>query len=96
MNKDDHKQNVAMGNEGQKVLSNVAYKHAIAMRKGHLMNVFCNTKAEQSDIREEAWRTMQNLTALESYFQQMLTTGTQSDEMLNELQIIEDENNVNR
>ena len=64
---------------GIQVLNNEAFKSAMVARKAHIFDVFCNTKQEQGDIREEAWRTMQNLKALENYFQQVLTTGKMAD-----------------
>ena len=64
---------------GIQVLNNEAFKSAMVARKAHIFDVFCNTKQEQSEVREEAWRTMQNLKALENYFQQVLTTGKMAD-----------------
>lgn len=71
---------------GQQVLNNEAYKSAITIRKAHLFDVFSHTTHDQADIREEAWRTMQNLAALEQYFNEVLTTGMMAEEQLSQLQ----------
>ena len=64
---------------GQQVLNNEAFKQALITRKAQIFDVFCNTKQDQADVREEAWRTMQNLKALETYFNQLLATGKMAE-----------------
>jgi hypothetical protein len=73
---------VRLAEMGQQVVNNEAYKQALIARKAHLFEVFCSTSQDQSDVREEAWRTMQNLKALEVYFQQVITSGKLSEEHL--------------
>lgn len=79
MNKEDQKshmeQEVAFANMGKQVVNNEAYKQAFITRKAQIFEIFCNTKQDQPEVREEAWRTMKNLGALEQYFDQLLTTG---------------------
>lgn len=81
---DKLKQESEFAKMGMQVLNNEAYKIALMARKTQIFEVFCNTKADQTDVREEAWRTMANLTALEQYFEQLLTTGKMADQMLKE------------
>ena len=81
-NKEQFEQEVAFANMGKQVVNNEAYKQAITARKAQIFNVFCNTKQDQSDVREEAWRTMKNMSALESYFEQILTTGKMAEQGL--------------
>ena len=76
------KEQIKFGALGQQVVNNAAYQSAMTTRKAHLFDVFSNTSQDQSDIREEAWRTMQNLKALEDYFENILTSGKLSDEQL--------------
>jgi len=64
---------------GKQVVNNVAYKQAMTVRKSQIFEVFCNTKQDQADVREEAWRTMQNMIALEEYFRILFETGKMSD-----------------
>jgi hypothetical protein len=64
---------------GKEVVKNAAYQQAFTIRKAQLFEAFCKTKQDQVDIREEAWRTMQNLNALEDYFKQLLTTGKMAE-----------------
>lgn len=70
---------------GQQVLNNEAYKTAIKARKAHIFDIFCRTKADQSDVRDEAWRTMQNLMSLEDFLERALTTGEMADKTLESL-----------
>jgi hypothetical protein len=73
--KEQNEQEVAFANLGKQVVTNEAYKQAITAREAQIFDVFCSTKADQQDVREEAWRTMVNMRALEQYFEQILTTG---------------------
>ena len=85
MNKDQKEQQereVAFANMGKQVVNNEAYRQAITARKAQIFDVFCKTKADQVDIREEAWRTMKNMDALEQYFKHILETGRMAEEML--------------
>jgi len=84
-------QEIAFANMGKQVLSNKAFQETIAARKAQIFDIFCNTKPEQTDVREEAWRTMNNMLALESYLDQMLETGKLAEHTLKQ---IEEENNV--
>lgn len=74
-----------LGQMGQQVLNNHVFKQAMVARKAQLFEVFCNTKKDQDDVREEAWRTMQNLKCLQQYFEQVLNTGKMADNQLEEL-----------
>jgi hypothetical protein len=75
---------------GRQVLGNEAYKSAFTTRKAHLFNVFCNTAPDQTDVREEAYKSMQNLLSLESYFEEILESGKMSQETLDELEKYKD------
>lgn len=72
------------------VLNNEAYKQAFTIRKAQIFEIFCNTKQDQDDIREEAWRTMKNLNALEDFFRTALETGNMADAQLKSLTELED------
>ena len=74
-----------LGQMGLQVLNNHVFKQAMLAREAQLFEVFCNTKKDQDDVREEAWRTMQNLKCLQQYFDQELTTGKLADNQLEEL-----------
>ena len=73
---------VDYANMGKQVLNNEAYKRALTARKAQIFDVFVNTKQEQEDVRQEAWRTMQNLNALEDYFRIVLETGKMAETSL--------------
>ena len=79
---DKLKQESAFAAQGKLVLNNEAYKYGMQLRKAQIFEVFCKTNKEQSDVREEAWRTMQNINALEDYFDQILTTGKMAESTL--------------
>ena len=70
---------------GKQVLNNPAFKEVMTVRKAQLFEVFCRTKQDQPEIREEAWRTMQNITALENYLTTALTTGKMATSTLESL-----------
>ena len=85
MNEDQKEQlerEAAMSQMGQQVLNNEAFKTAITVRKAQIFDVFCNTSKDQGEVREEAWRTMVNITALEGYFEELLTTGKMAETTL--------------
>lgn len=73
---------VKFAEKGKQVLNNEAFKQALIARRAQIFDVFCHTKQEQSDVREEAWRTMQNMSALEKYFNNILTTGKMAEQSL--------------
>jgi len=80
--KEQYEQEVAFANMGKQVINNEAYRQAITHRKAQIFEVFCNTNQEQSDVREEAWRTMKNMNALEGYFRILLETGKMAETTL--------------
>ena len=84
MNEDELKLNVKFAATAQQVLNNPAYQAAITARKAELFQTFTETSADQIEERNEAWRTMQNLTALEMYFQDFLINGKIAEQALNE------------
>ena len=79
MSKEQLDREIAFAVMGKQVIHNEAYKQAITIRKAQIFDVFCNTKHEQSDVREEAWRTMKNMNALEDYFRVLLETGMMAE-----------------
>jgi len=79
---DQLKREVALAAEGKQVLNNPAFKNALVIRRAQIFDVFCNTKKDQEDVREEAWRTMKNMDALEQYFNEMLSTGKMAESTL--------------
>jgi predicted glycosyltransferase len=74
-----------LGQMGLQVINNHIFKQAMIAREAQLFETFCNTKRDQEDVREEAWRTMQNLRCLQQYFDEVLTTGKLADIKLEEL-----------
>jgi hypothetical protein len=91
--KEQYEREVAFANMGKQVLNNDAYKQALAVRKAQIFDIFCKTKKDQGDVREEAWMTMKNLDALESYFQQLLETGKMAEMSLEQAKQAEDNTN---
>jgi hypothetical protein len=77
--KEQLEQEVDLAQMGKNVLNNEAYKQAFTARKAQIFDVFVNTKQEQEDVRQEAWRTMQNLNSLEEYFRIILETGKMAE-----------------
>jgi hypothetical protein len=82
--KEELEDRVNLAAMGKQVLNNKAYQTFFTARKAHIFGVFCDTTKDQGDVREEAWRTMVNLTALEKYFNDSLTTGKMAEVELKE------------
>ena len=80
--KEQLEREVALANMGKQVLGNEAYKTFLTIRKAQIFDVFCNTTKDQEDVREEAWRTMKNMNALEEYFRVSLETGKMAEQSL--------------
>lgn len=76
------KRESAFAVQGNLVLNNEAFKQAITLRKAQIFELFCRTKPDQTDVREEAWRTMVNINALEDYLTKALSTGKMADSQL--------------
>ena len=77
--KEQLEREVTLAQQGKVILNNPAFKQALVIRKAQIFDVFCNTKKDQEDVREEAWRTMKNMDALEQYFKEMLATGKMAE-----------------
>ena len=77
--KEQLEREVTLAQQGKVILNNPAFKQALVIRKAQIFEVFCNTKKDQEDVREEAWRTMKNMDALEQYFKEMLATGKMAE-----------------
>jgi len=80
--KEQNKREVAFAALGQLVVNNEAYQQAMTARKAQIFDVFCKTKQDQTDVREEAWRTMKNMEALEKWFEHLLNTGKMAEQSL--------------
>jgi hypothetical protein len=71
-----------LGNQGRLVLNNIAYQQAFQIRKAEVFMSFTDSKEGETKKRDEAWRTMQNLIALEEYFKEVLDTGKMARDQL--------------
>ena len=80
--KDQLENKVTFAAQIKQVVNNPAFQQALILRKSQLFEDFCNTKQDQEDVREEAWRTMKNIIALEDYFNELLTTGQMAETTL--------------
>lgn len=80
--KEQNEKEVAFAAQGKLVINNTAYQQAITARKAQIFDVFCKTKQDQTEIREEAWRTMKNMEALEKWFEHLLNTGKMAEQSL--------------
>ncbi len=93
--KEQLEQESAFAKMGQQVVNNEAFKKAIQERKDQIFELFCRTKADQQEVREEAWRTMVNMEVLEKYLHKALTTGRMADTTLALLNKAETKNKQN-
>ncbi len=67
---------------GLQVVNNEAFKRAFTVRQAQIFETFCKTNKDQEDVRQEAWRTMKNLEALQQFFENALTSGKMADTSL--------------
>lgn len=81
---DELRLDVKFAETTHQVLNNEAYKAAMTLRKAELFEAFSSSTAGQEEVREEAWRTMQNLRALEDYLREFLMNGKVAEQLLNE------------
>lgn len=65
----------ARGREAQSVLNNSIYKESLVIIKAQMFDAFVRSNADQSAEREEIWRRMNNLDALEKQLTSVMTTG---------------------
>jgi hypothetical protein len=79
MSQEQLEREVTLAAMGKQVLDNEAFKHFLTLRKAQIFETFCNTTKDQEDVREEAWRTMVNMNALEQYFKTTLETGRMAE-----------------
>jgi hypothetical protein len=82
---------IAIGdaNSASQILNSHVFKSAFDVRRANIFDVFCSTKADQPEVRDEAWRTMQNLLALERYFKEIIESGKFSQKELESLNKLE-------
>jgi hypothetical protein len=74
---------VEIANDTRLLVSNPVFKAAMAVRKAQVFTDFTSSKADEIERRNEAWRTMQNLLALEAYFTNALQSGKLAELSLN-------------
>lgn len=75
-------EHVKIAEMGRQVMGNEAFKQAFTARQARIFDEFCSSSAADQSVRDEAWRSMQNLLALKEYFEQTLTTGKMAFEEL--------------
>ena len=63
------------GNEARSVINNPIYKEALILLKAQMMETFQRTKYDQKEEREEIWREMKVLDALERQLESVMRTG---------------------
>lgn len=66
---------VLRGNESRAILNNPLYQEAIMTLRGQMMEQFTKTTHDQSDERDEVWRTMKVLDAIERQLESIMSTG---------------------
>lgn len=70
-----HEEKVAFAEQGKAVLKNPAYEAAMTARKAKIFEAFCNSGPEDTERREEYWRSMRNILSLEADLKRILTDG---------------------
>jgi hypothetical protein len=88
VNKDQQEQlerEQAFAAVGMQVVNNEAFKQAMTARKAQIFDTFCRSSADQTELRDEAWRTMKNMKALEDFLNTALQTGKMADATLEQM-----------
>lgn len=70
------------GEEAKEWLNHPLFKHVISLRKAHLFNEYQKTKYNQAELREEIYRKLQALNAVEADFRRMIRNGGMANEKL--------------
>lgn len=66
---------IIRGNEAAIVIGSPVYKEAMMALRGQMMEEFTKTSYDQSEQRDEIWRTMKVLDAIEAKLKYVMTTG---------------------
>ena len=74
---------------GLQVVNNAAYKQAMSAVKAQIFRDFSESKFDEKDVRDECWRSIQNLDRLEHYFNQVLENGKLAEETLKLLNYVD-------
>ena len=70
------------GIEANQVLENPIFKESFMLIRADIVDKFTNTKFNQKDERDELWRKMQTLDAIEKHLTRVLQTGTLAEQTL--------------
>lgn len=87
--KEAQKRNAMNKNRGQlaqQIVTNPIYKEAFGMIKAKFIDDLTKTTFKQSSERDELWRKMQTIEAVEAYIVDVLETGKIAEESLNAFQ----------
>ena len=68
-------QEIRRGQDAAVVLDNPIYQEAMQVLRGQMMEQFQNTSYDQSEERDEIWRTLRCLNGLEAQLEAVMTTG---------------------
>ena len=68
-------QEIRRGQDAAVVLDNPIYQEAMRVLRGQMMEQFQNTRHDQSEERDEIWRTLRCLNGLEAQLEAVMTTG---------------------
>lgn len=79
---DELEADVSAGLEAKEILDHPQFKAAVLRIKGDLLGRFESSTFKERDERDEIWRKLQALNAIEKDLQQVITTGKLSEQTL--------------
>jgi len=80
--KEHLKSKVDQSKLAQAVVTNPIYRSSFESINAKIYNRFCQSKYDEPEVREEAWRQMQVLIEMQAYFNHLLETGKAHEETL--------------
>ena len=71
----NQQEEIRRANEAKMITGSPLYQEAFMILRGQMMEQFTKTKHDQSEERDEVWRTMKCLDAIEKQFASIIKTG---------------------
>jgi len=71
----NQQEEISRSNEAKMITTNPLYVEAFMVLRGQMMEQFTKTTHDQSEERDEVWRTMKCLDAIEAQFKAIMNTG---------------------
>lgn len=71
----NQEQAIIRGNDASSLINSPLFKEAMLLIRAEITEKFAKTKFHQKDERDELWRKMQTIDAIEKYLKKVIVTG---------------------